>query len=78
MDIFKKTIKEIEKNDFSALGQLGGVNDRRLSSQIHGQHPGEGEKDYHLQSIAYQEGVKNSEKISKKYLKDIYTDTGGY
>jgi len=74
MVLFSKTAKKIAENDFNALSGLGG--EGRLISAIHGEHKGEGEKDYHLESIGYLEGVKGSHQTKKIYLKEI--DSGGF
>jgi hypothetical protein len=71
-----KISKQIADNDFFNLGNFQGANDARLSSQIHTTHENEKELGSHLESIAYQEGIKNSHLKSKIPLREI--DTGGF
>lgn len=71
-----KISKQIADNDFFNLGNFQGADDARLSSQIHTTHKHEKELGPHLQSIAYREGVKNSDLKSKIPLREV--DTGGF
>ncbi len=71
-----KISKQIADNDFFNLGNFQGADNARLSSQIHETHEHEKKLGTHLESIAYQEGVKNSHLKSKIPLREV--DTGGF
>jgi len=65
-----KICRKIAENDFWALGKLGGEH-TGFKSEIHGIHRGEGELNYHLESLAWEAGLKGSTSKEKSYLKEL-------